>query len=120
MKMENLGRCYELSFLYQRKHPEYTLIHGTITCFVPPYMTINHAWLMKDNIVYDAVLEEEFDQLAYESMFQAKIKMQYTVNESSMLALRTGHYGAWHKIDIEDEKKYYNKKGRLKKELRLN
>ena len=118
MKMENLGKCYQLGYQYQQKHPEWILVHGYITNFQYPYQTIDHCWLIKDNIVYDPVIEEEYPEYVYNTLFKAKAIKKYNCREAIEKALETGHYGCWHETDDSDIKKYYDDNGNLKKEFK--
>ena len=117
MKNNNIGRCYELNFLFQVRNPDYKLVHGYITSIFPPYQTIDHAWCIKGDIVYDAVLEKEFPKIVYDGLYKTEIGVIYTHEEAMNKTLETGHYGYWHKIkDLELDKHYEN--GKLKEEFR--
>lgn len=109
----NVGLCYQLSYQFQQRHMDYTLVHGYITNPFPPYQTIDHAWCMKDNKVYDAVYEKEFDWLVYEGLYKTEIEKKYSYKEAMELASKSNHYGAWHPIrDLNLS--FYDEKGKLK------
>ena len=113
----NIGRCYELNFLFQVKNPDYKLVHGYITSIFPPYQTIDHAWCVKDDIIYDAVSEKEFLKIVYDGLYKTEIGVVYTQKEAMNKALEIGHYGYWHNIrDLQLDKHYDN--GKLKEEFR--
>lgn len=113
-----LGRCYELSYNYIMAHPEYILVHGYITNIIPPYQIIDHAWCMKDDVVYDAVLEKEYKREIYESMFRAEIAKQYTWVEAMKMADKTETYGCWHEVKDLNLDKYYDDDRQLKQEYK--
>ena len=113
----NIGRCYELNFLFQVSNPNYKLVHGYITSKFPPYQTIDHAWCIKGDMVYDAVLEKEYHKMVYNGIYNPEVAVIYTHEEAMDKALKTGIYGCWHEVrDLELDKHYEN--GKLKEEFR--
>ena len=108
MNKNNIGRCYELNYKFVTNHHDYILVHGYITNLFPPYQTLDHAWCMKDNIVYDAVQEKEYELEAYNTIFKAEIDKQYTIEEVFECALKYGTYGCWHELRDLNLEKYYN------------
>lgn len=119
INMDNLGRCYELSFKYLVKHPDWQLVHGYITNIFPPHQTIDHAWCMKDDIIYDVVYEEEFSILVYKGLFKCETEKVYTYNEAMQNYEESGQCGCWHEIKKLDSDKYYHKDGRIKKKYKV-
>lgn len=111
MDKSRVGECYKLNYEYIMMHPEYILVHGYITNIIPPYQTIDHAWCMKDNLVYDAVHDKEYEWEIYQSLFRAEIAKQYTILEYET-------YGCWHKTKILNLDKYYDKDRNLKEKYR--
>jgi hypothetical protein len=120
MNTNNIGRCYELNFLYQVAHPDYILVHGYITNPFPPNQTIDHTWCMKDNKVYDAVKKEEYDWELYQALYSAEIVKQYNSNEAMDKGLEKGTYGCWHKVKDLNLDQYYKNDRNLKKEYKKN
>lgn len=116
MKIENIGKCYQLGYQYQQNNHEWILIHGYITNIKYPYQTIDHCWLEKDNIIYDPVHEEEYPKIIYNALFKTKVVKMYTYIEAIEKALEFGHYGCWHETDDKDIEKYYEN-GKLKNEF---
>ena len=115
--MKNIGRCYELNFLFQVRNPGYKLVHGYITSILPPYQTIDHTWCIKGDIIYDAVMEKEFPKIVYDGLYKTEIGVIYTCKEAMNKALETGIYGCWHEVrNLELEKCYDN--GKLKEKFR--
>ena len=115
--IDNIGRCYELSFLFQVENPDYNLVHGYITSIYPPYQTIDHAWCVKGDIIYDAVLKQEYPKIVYDGLYKTEIGVVYTYKEAIGKALETDTYGYWHEVrDLELDKYYDN--GKLKEEFR--
>ena len=113
----NIGRCYELNFLFMASNQGYKLVHGYITSIFPPYQTIDHAWCERDNTVYDAVLEKEYPKLAYYGLYKAEVGVIYIYGEAMNKALETRNYGCWHEVrDLKLDKHYEN--GKLKEEFR--
>lgn len=116
MKEENLGKCYELGYQYLSTHTDYILVHGYITNkFKPPFQTLDHCWLYKDDVVYDPVHEEEYPKIVYNALFGAESAKEYTFAEALKLANETEHYGCWHEVKDLDIDKYYEN-GKLKDE----
>ena len=90
-----LGRCYELSYKYATSHPEWTLVHGYITN-MDGSKTIDHAWVEKDEIVFDPVMDQELPKQVYYIMFKAESFKEYTFEETLDRAIETQVYGPWH------------------------
>jgi hypothetical protein len=115
MNKANIGRCYELSFLYQVRNPDWILVHGYITNILPPFQTIDHAWCKKDNIIYDAVQEKSFSIEQNETIFKAQAKKEYIHDEALELWENSNGRVLWHDIQDIDIEKYYDENGNIKK-----
>ena len=72
---------------------------------------------VKDDIIYDAVMEKEFPKIVYDELYKTEVAVIYTFEEAMSKALETGHYGYWHEVrDLELDRHYDN--GKLKEEFR--
>ncbi len=92
------GRCFELSGRGQMHDPSWTLIHGHVA-FQPGFgeVLIAHAWLEKRGTVYDATLDRAFTAEQYASEYFAIADKRYSYAQAAKQALRTRHWGPWHK-----------------------
>ena len=98
---KKLGRCYELSGRYVLDHPNYNLVHGTITR--KDGYTIDHAWTEKNtqmgqynmSMVFDPVMDLELPWDAYERLLGAKVKKKYNATQMSKSMLGAKHWGPW-------------------------
>jgi len=116
--MDNLGRCYELSFKYLISHSDWKLVHGYITNIFPPHQTIDHAWCIKNDIIYDVIYEEEFPLQVYQSLFKCEVENVYTYDEAIEKYEEFGHCGCWYEPKKLKSDEYYDKDGVLKKKYK--
>lgn len=99
-----LGRCYELAWKAVAYNSQlgWRLVHGRLVNPDPTrgrYAEVDHAWVEYRDLVFDAVLDRWYLRDEYHTRFQAKVHAAYTASEAGALALRTRHYGPWHKED---------------------
>ena len=118
INLNNLGRCYELSFKYQQINPEWKLVYGYITNKFPPFQTIDHAWCMKNGIVHDEIYEADFEEEIYKALFDFKIEKEYTYEEVMVKYEESNGRVVWHEINSFDSDKYYDENGRIKEEYK--
>lgn len=118
INMNNLGRCYELSFKYLISHPDWQLVHGYITSKWYPYQTIDHAWCIKDDTIYDVIYKEEFPIQLYKGLFNCEVEKIYSYDEAMQKYEKSGHCGCWHEVKELNDSKYYDKDGNLKNKYR--
>ena len=98
---KKLGQCYILSGRYVMDHPDYKLVHGTITR--KDGYTIQHAWTEKQTqvgkypmvMVYDPVMDLELPWDAYERLLGAKVEKKYTAEQMGITMLKAKHWGPW-------------------------
>lgn len=90
-----LGRCYELSYKYATSHSDWVLVHGYITN-MDGSKTIDHAWVEKDETVFDPVMDQELPTQVYYAMFRAEPFKRYSFDETIDRAIETKVYGPWH------------------------
>jgi hypothetical protein len=105
ISVKNLvGKCYILSANYVIEHLGWSLVHGTIKDPMGhnPYVQIGHAWVEKDNQVYDPVMESKFDRDLYGKLFRSKVIKIYDRDETVKMLLKTKNYGPWHKNKKEN------------------
>ena len=86
------GRCYELSFATILDNPDWLLVHGSVN---GRYERIGHAWLEKDGMIYDAVLNERMPKDVYFEKYDVENCLTCANLEAAKLVLSTGHYGPW-------------------------
>ncbi len=92
---DRLGQCYILSGRYVLGHPNAELIHGIVTNRIGDGRTLEHAWVEYDNIVFDPVIEQEFQKEIYYALFIPKIIERYNHEEVCKIMLRNKHWGPW-------------------------
>jgi hypothetical protein len=81
-----LHRCFELSWRIQMDDPTWTLVHGLI------HGCIEHAWLRKDDVVYDAVENKCFAVNDYRIERDAQPVKEYDLKAACTLIAKTGFY----------------------------
>ena len=104
---DRLGRCYELSAnkLVDLQHngieAGVSLVHGRVTnpLGVGNYAWVAHAWLIRDNMVWEPIADKWENKEAFDAMLRAEYDKIYDYNEARDHLLSTHHYGPWH----EDE-----------------
>jgi hypothetical protein len=62
--------------------PTWTLVHGYY------YGWMEHAWLRRDGVVYDAVQNKSYTVEQYEKEFSAREVAAYDLNEACLIAKR--------------------------------
>lgn len=115
IKKENMGNCYMLNYQYVNNNKDWTLIHGYITFPGRTYPIIPHAWCLKDDMVYDAVLGQKMKWEHYKALYRAEIDKQYSFKEMLNLALKYKTYGPWH-VEKDLDLSCYDKDGKLIKD----
>ena len=118
VNLNNLGRCYELSFKYQQRNPEWKLIHGYITNKFPPFQIIDHAWCMKNGIIHDEIFEADIEEKIYKALFDFKIEKEYTYEEAMVNWEKSNGLVVWYEISNFDNDKFYDENGRIKEEYK--
>lgn len=94
-----LGKCYELSYQFATNN-DWALVHGYITDRLGKTgHTIDHAWCIKNGIVFDPVMNVEYPVQVYERLYGAEVAKVYNTSQILDNALKHKHYGPWHKID---------------------
>lgn len=100
--MPKPGECYEVAFLFMIEHPlgkHAKLVHGKVRNVMKGQKKwVNHAWvevgdLVWDNAYFDIFLPKD----AYYRISDAKPERTYTQKQAIRMALKTKHYGNWHK-----------------------
>jgi len=74
------------------------LVHGSV--HLPDYgkNIRHHAWVETEDMIFDPEIDLELDkEEAREKGILYRPEARYTAEETLILALRTGHYGPWHK-----------------------
>ena len=92
------GRCYELAYLTQQDNPDWTLVHGEADD--GHGRAIGHAWIEKEDEVYDAVLDLIFLKAAYRLDRWAAVFEEYTRTEAALLLVKTKKMGPWTSDEI--------------------
>lgn len=87
------GNCYPISYAIISDNREWLLVHGIVNG------SIEHAWLVKDDEVYDGVLNERMSEFDYELFFGAEIINIYSYVEAEALVIETGHVGPWNELE---------------------
>ena|ERR1039458_1250582 len=97
------GRCYELALrvmLHEPSAERLTLVHGRISQIKNDDYLIDHAWIeLNDGRIYDPVLDKHTPQDEYVRTRGAVIERQYPRAEAIRVAVKTGHYGPWHRAE---------------------
>lgn len=96
IKKENIGECYILNYRYIVDNKDWKLVHGYITFPGRTHPVIPHAWCLRDDIVYDAVLGREMKWEHYKALYRAEVDRQYTFKETLDMAVKYKTYGPWH------------------------
>lgn len=109
---KRLGRCFELCYKFCQNHPDYKLVHGTITS-KRNNVTIHHAWCKKDDVIYDAVQNMELPKFVYEGLFESKEEYVYSFKEIVHWGDKTRTAGPWEPMS-ELDLSMYDEKGKLK------
>lgn len=95
---KRLGRCYELAYLTQQDNPDWTLVHGEVDD--GHGRTIGHAWIEKEDEVYDAVFDSVFSKASYRLERWAVVFEEYTRTEAALLLVKTNNTGPWTSDEI--------------------
>lgn len=90
---KRLGRCYELAYLTQQDNPDWTLVHGEVDD--GHGRAIGHAWIEKEDEVYDAVFDSVFSKASYRIERWAVVFEEYTRTEAALLLVKTKNMGPW-------------------------
>lgn len=69
------------------------LVHGVWTN--PDGITVDHAWVESDKIVFDTVSGKAFTKSTYYK--NARAIKKYSYMEAAGLMIKTEHYGPWNK-----------------------
>jgi hypothetical protein len=93
---ERLGKCYELCgrLMIDNQGIGYKLVHATLF----PYFGKDiyfHAFLEKDNVVYDAVADRFYEADSYYQVYYIEDRQCYTDEEAMNKMVKTGHFGSW-------------------------
>jgi len=101
-KMDRQGRCYELSLRSAIKAAEkkemWDVVHGEILQLSfsnsEGFQTkmINHAWLEKGDLIYDAVGDRIYTREGY-GYFTPNTHTRYSAKEAWLLAEKYRHWG---------------------------
>ena len=95
-------RCYELAWrylAYDDRFAEWTLVHGAISSRID-CDPIGHAWLQKDDTIYDPVTNRKSDLLDWVAENGAKAICSYSHAEAMRIGGESGHYGPWHNVQV--------------------
>jgi hypothetical protein len=95
---KRLGRCYELAYLTQQDNPDWSLVHGEVND--GHGRAIGHAWIEKEDEVYDAVLDSVFSKVSYRLERWAVVFEEYTRTEAALLLVKTKNTGPWTSDEI--------------------
>ena len=108
------GDCYKLSFDYVISHPGWTLVHGipTGTGGNAIGRQYGHAWVEKDDEVYDPSAKIKIHKLIYYSIGNIEYTVRYTKDEAMDLASKHETYGPW---DKTINKSYHSPEPKRKK-----
>ncbi len=93
---DRLGRCYELcgKVLLANRGKGWRLVHATLFPYIGKDIYF-HAFLEKDNIIYDAVANKFYDADSYYQVYYIEDVRRYTEEEATIKMLKSGHYGSW-------------------------
>jgi hypothetical protein len=79
-------RCFELAARMQCDDPTWSLVHGYIDGW------IEHAWLRREGVVYDAVQDKSYTVEQYTTEFAAKEVASYDLKTACRLIAYSGLY----------------------------
>ncbi len=99
--MPRPGDCYEVAFHFMIENPlgqHSTLVHGKITN-KKTKRWIDHAWVeIRGGLIYDGTFSDGFfKKEEYYELTRAKPERKYSERDAIRHAVRSKHYGAWHK-----------------------
>ena len=83
------GFCYGFALLLAKNIPDCTLVHGVLDKLTflcengGSFDQFEHAWVEKDNFVFDTTAKCIFDKEKYYKMFDVKTKQTYTKSQLS-------------------------------------
>lgn len=92
------GRCYELCLTAVLRYPEWRLVHGWVDAPNARGVAggrMAHAWMLRDNEVFDQVLNKAFFRLQYTLAVNAKAEAIYTADQVNEMICQFGHWGPW-------------------------
>ncbi len=95
------GRCYELCFYVILNSDGWDLVHGEVKVDpkrIPGMSRMRHAWVEKNGMVYDPVLNAEFMTAAYYSKYEAISIVRYTKIEACKMLSQFRWIGPWHEV----------------------
>jgi hypothetical protein len=75
--------------------PDWILVHGAVAIPNTFLGVIGHAWLERDDIVYDPVWDIVMTQAEYRTFRRAQCIHRYTLKEAGAMILEHGIYGPW-------------------------
>ena len=90
------GRCYELSgrYILNDAAPDAVLVHGSIQGFGHP--RIAHAWVEDgESGIWEPVTDEHYPPEVFAALFNPLREHTYTSCQTSLMALKTKHWGPW-------------------------
>jgi hypothetical protein len=96
---KRVGRCYEIALHAQNELPPETrwqLVHGLVSG--PDATRHGHAWLMRDEWVWDPVQDKFYSKAWYLEAGRAEIVAQYSRSEAAKNFLRNHSYGPWEDV----------------------
>ena len=102
------GDCYDEAaselLLFSRKREGWVLAHGRPTLMREPYCEYGHAWLEKDEVVFDPTTGFEGPRFVYYSIGQISHEdvMLYTAKEARAMIKRYEHWGCWEGVDADE------------------
>ena len=91
------GSCYEFAAKTIMDNPSWTLIHGTLIPPIGPLEGLNykHAWVQKNNIVYDPSHDGFYKKKEYNKKYKVKDVTKYNQTEMNINLVKIGHWGNW-------------------------
>jgi len=98
------GNCYEdaaSATLLFGAHKGWNLVHGRPTLQRPPYVQFGHAWLEKDEKVFDPSANYATTRAAYYAVgkIDHRDNLVYTSEETRRFVLAYEHWGPWEGVD---------------------
>ena len=95
-------RCYELAWrylAYDNRFAEWTLVHGAISSPIDG-CPIGHAWLQKDDTIYDPAANRKSNAKDWVAAHRAKVICSYSPADAMRIGAQNGHYGPWHNQQV--------------------
>ena len=86
-------RCYELSDRVILDNPSWILVHLNV---FNGAIRIDHAWLEKDGVVYDPVLDAFFDKMKLYAIVTPKDIKKYNQKQAARIICGTKKHGPWY------------------------